>query len=68
MSDYGVGDDGETDWGESIVGYAKRAGIDLDKDGCSATGRVLKELEDVPDLEGTARAGRWTCPKNVSCF
>lgn len=63
----GVGDDDGTDWREGVVGYAKRAGTDLEKEGCSATGQALKEIEDVPDLKGAAKAGRWKWPKNVSC-
>lgn len=58
---YGTTLDGEEDidWTHAIVGYAKRAGIDLTEQGVNGMETVLVECEEVVDVEGKAKVDRW---------
>ena len=63
LRSYGIED---TAWRKNVVGYAKKAGIDLKRAGCSAAGQAMRGLEGTAALKGQAKAGRWNWPSSVS--
>lgn len=48
-----------------VVGYAKKAGIELNDVGVADVGRRLEESEEVEALKGNATATRWNYSKVV---
>lgn len=63
-------DAGEFDWREEVLGYARKAGIDLKATGCYGVAATLKALDDefgeVDPIESSTTADRWGWKKAVS--
>ena len=63
--DLAVDFDGDEEWREHVVAYAKKGGIDLKASGCRGIAESLEELEDVEALQNNA-VGRWKWTSKVS--
>jgi hypothetical protein len=61
-----AGDDDPVSWRAHVVGYAKKAGIDLRTVGCLSMERELREVEHAQALKNSTKVDRWDWKKIVS--
>jgi hypothetical protein len=68
LEDYSI-DEESMAWRKYVIGYAKKARIDLVTGGCHEVRKILEDEENqdiAPLKDGSSRGGRWKWPKNVS--
>jgi hypothetical protein len=63
-------EDGQLDWRKEVIGYAKKANIDLEAAGCyGAAANVValdQEFDEISPLASSTKADRWGWTKAVS--
>jgi len=66
LEDYSI-DEESMAWRKYVIGYAKKARIDLVTGGCHEVRKILEDEENqdiAPLKDGSSRGGRWKWPKN----
>ena len=67
LPEFGIGEDGELDWGEDVVAFAEKASIDLSATGCYATCQTLKDFDKTNKKKRRRiRTSKWNWTRKVS--
>jgi hypothetical protein len=68
---WGDMDEEELEWRKKVVGYAKKAGIDLEQAGCASMKTILKEFERVRPITVVPKnmpRDRWAWKRKLSRY